>query len=145
MIGQSGYTYRLLPTLSFPLAAKFYRQEKHSARTDKRDEIFVAQHQNDISACLRIAPLDNERLLRGMLVSKASRGQGLARGLLAFSLSNTQYEKIWTFPLSPLHGFYASLGFEVKNFDEALPLCVQAAYTQYLKQGRDIKLALWQR
>jgi len=137
-----GVTIRKLAPEHFPLAKKFYKQFGQTNKTNRNDRIFAAFGAQGMKACLRIAPCEDARLLRGVFVAPDHRGQGLARTLISYALEKSDLNEIWTFPYRHLTTMYESLDFEMIATLDA-PASIQQAFKVYSDQGRDISLMRW--
>ncbi len=136
-------TLRELEALAHPLAQKFYKANGHNSKTNRNDKIFACLYKGSLVGCLRLAPCDTERLLRGVFISPSFRGMGLGRKLIQHALSNARFKTVWTFPYSHLTLFYKALGFSEQNVAQT-PSAIEAALLSYQKQGRDICVMAWQ-
>jgi N-acetylglutamate synthase-like GNAT family acetyltransferase len=135
---------RELETVAHPLAQKFYKAQGANNKTNRNDQIFVCLHAGSIVGCLRVAPCESQRLLRGVLIDASIRNLGLGRHLIKYALSKTRFETVWTFPYSHLIEFYKTLGFDEKNLSQT-PSEIEAALLSYQKQGRNIGVMVWQK
>lgn len=134
--------YTKLEPAQFPLAKKFYKANRYSDKTNRLDEIFAAYHHNEIVGCVRFSPLENQTLLRAMVVAKDFRGLGIASQLIDYSLTHCTANEVWTFPFVELTKFYRKSRFSEKEIEQA-PVVIQTAFAQYLQQGRNICLMVW--
>ncbi|GAA4894229.1 GNAT family N-acetyltransferase [Ferrimonas pelagia] len=121
--------YQWLSPQQAPLAGRFYASEgdKSSVRRDER--IAVARLEGRIVAALRLSPREGHTLLRALRVAQSHRGQGLARGLLRFALTDSN-APIWCFALADLTPFYLTLGFIERSTAPAAILGPFQAYAQ---------------
>lgn len=138
----SEVTIRALAPALFPMAKKFYKQFGQATKTNRQDQIYAAFGNNTMLACARIAPYGEARLLRGVFVAPAHRGQGLGRALVNHALENCSLSEIWTFPYTHLNGMYETLRFDHLAIENA-PLTIQKAFKIYSDQGKQISLMRW--
>ena len=138
----SAITIRKLAPEHFPLAKKFYKHFGQTNKTNRNDQIYALFDNKGMQACLRIAPCEDARLLRGVFVAETHRRQGLACKLISFALEQSKLNEIWTFPYRHLTTMYESLNFENITIGDA-PTPIQKAFKVYSNQGREISLMRW--
>jgi len=135
---------RELESISYPLVKKFYKTHGQNIKTNRLDQVFAAFTNQTMMGCLRIAPVDEERLLRSVFIAPSHRGKHLATDLVQYALLHAKQDTIWTFPYLNLVALYAKVGFnEVK--EEDMPDHLRSVFQAYKSQGRKISVMRWQR
>nr|WP_246814184.1 GNAT family N-acetyltransferase [Ferrimonas balearica] len=127
----NGISAHWLSPVQAPLASRFYAAEgqKERARRDERIAV-LRDADGTIIAAARLSPRGDAWLLRALQVARHCQGQGLARQLMQFVLSQPQ--PLWCFSLPHLQPFYRSLGFVVPDA-AGVPAAIADPFAAYCR------------
>ena len=94
------------------------------------DLAVIAAENDNIAGVVRICFEQGEKVLRGMYIKPAFRGNGLGKRMLGFLKETTDLQGCYCIPFSHLESFYGSIGFKKINADEAPPFLAER-YKKY--------------
>ena len=90
----------------------FYRGEGFGSEASSEHVIYLAEDEGEIVGVVRLVPVEDYLVLRGMMVRSAYRRQGIGKGLLAALVPHMDGQTVYCLPWAHLEDFYAGVGFE---------------------------------
>jgi GNAT superfamily N-acetyltransferase len=120
----------------YPAIIEHYLFCSYRGGIEPDDLAVIAAENDNIAGVVRICFEQGEKVLRGMYIKPAFRGNGLGKRMLSFLKETVDLHGCYCIPFSYLEGFYGSIGFRKINSDEA-PGFLAGRYKKYA--------ALWDR
>jgi len=123
----------------FPLANRFYKQCRFSAKCQRSDKVWVIRgEQRQVVAAVRLVPRgDDAWLLRSLCVAPTLRGGAIGSALLEGIRPFLEQVRCYCYPFAYLQRFYERAGF-VELAAEDAPADIRGPWEKYNRQGRDL-------
>ena len=136
------HTIEQLAEIQYPLANKFYKHSRYSAKAVRGDDVYVLRGESGIQAAVILQKKsDGWVFLRSMCVDPQWRRQGLGGQLLLGLADTLAQQKVYCYPFEHLQKFYSAAGFSLMDVDSA-PDFIVHAFERYSAQGRRICLMI---
>lgn len=134
---------------SLQLVNKFYKSCRYSAKAGRGDRVFCVKSKTTIVAALKLVPQEIQfadttqhwLFLRSMCVDPSLRSCGIGSLLLKNIADEITATASYCFPFTHLEGFYASIGFVLRDpSDLTIPSQIRQSYARLVSQGRKVHL-----
>jgi len=103
------------------------------------DDLVVIAEDGELIGAVRICPEHGVKILRGMQIDSACRGEGTGTLMLKFLLENFDMNDCYCIPYKHLKTFYRQIGFEEISPAEA-PGFLAERLKKYSDHGLDVML-----
>lgn len=141
-LSHNNFALERLDPPRFPLAKQFYKQANYHSHVGKEDEVYILRNNNSnnkIVAAVRLVKSDQYLILRSMVVAPSEQRQGIGSRLLTELKPHLANRECWCFPFEWLKAFYAQIGFQAQNIEQAPPYIAESL-RRYIRQGRKLIL-----
>ena len=130
-------TMRQLAPVDFHLADRFYDTTSYHSRCSAHELVFVAEDAGRVVGVVRLEPVEDVQVLRGMYLAEDYQGRGVGSALLQFIRPWLDRKPAMCLPFDHLGAFYATVGFQPVQVSE-LPAVMQQRDAHYRSQGHRI-------
>ncbi len=126
-----------LAPIKLPLLKRFYKQNYPSTKPKSDELTIVAYSDLAMVAVVRFRNVSDYRLLTGMAVNEAKRGQGVGTQLLQYCHKEVLQKDDFCFSYSHLQHFYEQVDFKRVDVSE-LPSELKNLFNRYYQSGKDL-------
>lgn len=133
---------QLMPA-EYPLVNRFYKAQGYKGKARGNEIVFTLQ-QRQIVAALRIVPLAEQWLLRGVWVDSKLRRQGLGQALLEGITPLLTMSEYYCFAEQNVVPFYLKVGFIMQD-SHTLPVPILQRFKTYQQRNAQLHSLMWQR
>ncbi|RJX72364.1 N-acetyltransferase [Vibrio sinensis] len=128
-------TIEVLDPIKLPLVTRLYKAHYPSGKAKSNELTIVGYIEQSLSAVVRFRPIEEFRLLTGMLVIPQYREQGVGHQLMNYCQQHTLTSKDYCFAYSHLELFYQQHGFTTIPAS-TLPNSLKLLYNRYSHSGK---------
>ncbi|MBU2710946.1 GNAT family N-acetyltransferase [Zooshikella harenae] len=136
------FRVKQLKPVEYPLVNRFYKVQGYKGKARGNENIFVLQ-QSQIVAALRLVPLTDQWLLRGLWVDYALRRQGLGLALLNGIIDFLTISHYYCFADQDVVPFYLKAEFISPNI-QTLPVPILQRFKAYQQRNARLQALIWQ-
>lgn len=124
-----------LNSIALPLVQKLYKQHYKAGKAKSNELIYVAYNDNELCGVVRLRPVEQYRLLTGMLVIPQYRHLGVAHHLMKHCARHTLKKSDYCFAYTHLVPFYNRHHFEIVEPSD-LPSQLFSLFQRYSQSGK---------
>ncbi|MGX9418749.1 GNAT family N-acetyltransferase [Vibrio sp. RC27] len=129
--------FETLDSVKLPLVQRFYKRHYPATKPKKNEHIIIARSLGEICAVVRFRPIEQYKLLTGMVVDEAFRGQGIGHQLLEHCQQQILSENVYCFAFTWLEPFYQAHHFHSLDPDQ-LPNNLNILFQRYKSSGKSL-------
>ncbi|MGI0119373.1 hypothetical protein [Zooshikella sp. RANM57] len=137
------FSVKQLKPVEYPLVNRFYKAQGYKGKARGNENIFVLQ-QPQIVAALRLTPLTDQWLLRGLWVDYMLRKQGLGLALLDGIIDFLTINHYYCFAEQDVVPFYLKANFIIPDI-HTLPVSILQRFKAYQQRNTGLQALMWQR
>ncbi len=127
----------VLDPIKLPLVSRLYKAHYPSAKAKRNELTLTGYCDATLAAVVRLRPIDQYRLLTGMLVIPSHQNMGYGHQLLNYCQQHLLTGQDFCFAYQHLQNFYAGHGFHALEAD-ALPHPLSTLFQRYSSAGKQL-------